>query len=122
MATRKPRSRRLAATIGALTAVLVVAAGPAVLDLHAMDSREDPYIVGEFGALKSHYDNDITKAAYAMRDLQRDMCRLNSSGYLFFAWDTYEPLASLDQFFQMTESGGAINGRLAPIVRPDPCG
>ncbi|MEV0616747.1 hypothetical protein AB0I81_25750 [Nonomuraea sp. NPDC050404] len=96
--------------------------GAPVLDLHAMGDRKDPYIVGEFGAYKPHYGNDITKAAYAMRDLQRDMCRLDSSGYLFFAWDTYEPLASLDKFFQMTESGGAINGQLAPIVRPDPCG
>ncbi|MFG1942971.1 hypothetical protein [Nonomuraea sp. NPDC048826] len=95
--------------------------GSAVLDLHAMGARKDPYIVGEFGALKSHFGHNITKAAYGMRDLQKDMCRLGASGYLYFAWDTYEPLASLDSFFQMSEKGGAINGQLAPIVRPDPC-
>ncbi|HEX4816870.1 MAG TPA: hypothetical protein VFV66_29370 [Nonomuraea sp.] len=95
--------------------------GAAVLDLHAMGSRKDPYIVGEFGALKSYYGYNITKAAYAMRDLQRNMCRLDASGYLYFAWDTYEPLASLDLFYQLTEKSGAINGQLAPIVRPNPC-
>jgi hypothetical protein len=95
--------------------------GAPVLDLHAMGSRKDPYIIGEFGAHKKLFNNDITTAAYAMRDMQREMCGLGAQGYLYFTWNTTEPLASMESFFHLTESGGAINGQLAPIVRPDPC-
>lgn len=95
--------------------------GAPVLDTHEMQHRKDPYIIGEFGAFKEAYGNDITRAAYAMRDLQREGCRLGSEGYLYFTWDTTEPLASLDKFFHMTDNNGAINGVLAPIMRPDPC-
>ncbi len=95
--------------------------GAPVLDALEMQHRKDPYVVGEFGAFKEAYGNDLTRAANAMRDLQREACRLGSDGYLYFTWDTTEPLASLDKFFHMTERNGAINGVLAPIVRPDPC-
>jgi hypothetical protein len=95
--------------------------GAPVLDALEMRYRKDPYIIGEFGALKSHYGNDIIRAAYAMRDLQKEGCALGAKGYLYFTWDTTEPLASLDKFFHMTDQRGAINGQLAPIVRPDPC-
>jgi hypothetical protein len=94
--------------------------GAPVLDALELRHRKDPYIIGEFGAPKSHY-SDITRAAYAMRDLQKEGCALGAKGYLYFTWDTTEQLASLDQFFHMSEQGGAINGLLAPIVRPDPC-
>lgn len=95
--------------------------GAPVLDALEMQHRKDPYLVGEFGAFKEAYGNDLTRAANAMRDLEREACRLGSEGYLYFTWDTTEPLASLDKFFHMTERNGAINGVLAPIVRPDPC-
>jgi hypothetical protein len=95
--------------------------GAPVLDAHRMQYRKDPYIVGEFGAYKEVYNSDITRAAYAMRDLQKEACRLGSDGYLFFTWDTTEPLASVDEFFHLNENDGAINGVLAPIMRPDPC-
>lgn len=95
--------------------------GAPVLNALEMQYRKDPYIIGEFGALKSHYGNDIVRAAYAMRDLQKEGCALGAKGYLYFTWDTTEPLASLDLFFHMSEQRGAINGVLAPIVRPDPC-
>lgn len=95
--------------------------GKPVLDAHAMGSRKDPYIIGEFGAVRSAFNNDVRAAAYAMRDMQREMCGLGAQGYLFFTWDTTEPLASLELFFQMAEQRGAINGQLAPIVRPNPC-
>jgi hypothetical protein len=95
--------------------------GAPVLAAHEMRYRKDPYIVGEFGALKSSYGDNITTAAYAMRDMQREMCGLGAQGYVYFAWDTYEPLASLELFYQLAEQRGAINGQLAPIVRPDPC-
>jgi hypothetical protein len=95
--------------------------GAPVLDAHAMGSRKDPYIIGEFGALRSAYGGDIVAAAYGMRDTQRQMCALGAQGYLYFTWDTTERLASLELFFPMAEQRGAINGQLAPIVRPDPC-
>jgi hypothetical protein len=95
--------------------------GAPVLDALEMQHRKDPYIVGEMGAHKPHYGNDIIRAAYAMRDLQKEACALGAKGYLYFTWDTTEPLASLDQFFHLTDHNGAINGVLAPIVRPDPC-
>jgi len=95
--------------------------GTPVLDAHEMRQRTDPYIIGEFGALKSFFGNDIMQAASGMRDLQREGCALGAKGYLFFTWDTTDALASLDHFFTMSEQGGVINGVLAPIVRPDPC-
>ena len=95
--------------------------GAPVLNAHAMGSRKDPYIIGEFGAMRSRYNNDVRAAAYAMRDMQREMCGLGAQGYLFWTWDTTERLASQELFFQMAEQRGAINGQLAPIVRPDPC-
>jgi len=95
--------------------------GAPVLNALEMQHRKDPYIIGEFGAYKKYYNHDLTRAAYAMRDLQKEGCALGAKGYLYFTWDTTEPLASLDQFFHMTDNNGAINGVLAPIIRPDPC-
>lgn len=80
-----------------------------------------PYIIGEIGARKSFFNNDVIVAALAMRDAQIATCPLGARGWLFFAWDTREDLASLPLFFQMTDTRGAINGQLAPIVRPNPC-
>jgi hypothetical protein len=73
------------------------------------------------GAIKSVYGNDITRAAYAMRDLQKATCAPGAQGWLFWTWDTKENLADQRLFFHLTDSRGAINGQLAPIVRPDPC-
>jgi hypothetical protein len=95
--------------------------GAAVLDSLEMGQRKDPFLIGEFGTLKETYHNDITAAAYGMRDLEREECRLGAVGYLYFTWDTTEPLASLEKFYHLTDANGAINGVLAPIVRPDPC-
>ena len=80
-----------------------------------------PYVVGEFGALKSVYGGDIIRAAYGMRDAQVATCKLGAQGWLFWTWDTHEALASQPLFFHLDEVRGAINGQLAPIVRPDPC-
>ena len=80
-----------------------------------------PYIVGELGALKSVYGGDIARAAYGMRDAQVATCKLGAQGWLYWTWDTHENLASQPLFFHLDESGGAINGQLAPVARPDPC-
>lgn len=80
-----------------------------------------PYIIGELGALKSRYNNDVRRAAVAMKDAQISTCQHGAQGWLFWTWDTYEPLANQELFFKMNETRGAINGQLAPIVRPNPC-
>jgi len=80
-----------------------------------------PYVIGEIGALKTVYGGDIVRAAYGMRDAQIATCGLGAQGWLFWTWDTHEALASQPLFFHLDESNGAINGQLAPIVRPDPC-
>jgi hypothetical protein len=95
--------------------------GRSVLDALEMSNRKDPYIIGELGALKSAYGNDIVRAANGMREVEKEACALGAQGYLYFTWDTTEPLASLEKFFHLSEQGGAINGQLAPLVRPDPC-
>jgi hypothetical protein len=82
-----------------------------------------PYIIGEFGVMKSVYGNDVVKAAYAMRDLETASCPLGARGWLFFTWDSDQTtsLASLNLFYSVTDDRGAINGVLAPIVRPKVC-
>jgi hypothetical protein len=82
-----------------------------------------PYILGEFGAKKSVYGNNITTAATAMRGLQTTSCTLNAKGWLFWTWDTTTTtkLANQDLFYSLTDSKGAINGQLAPVARSDAC-
>lgn len=82
-----------------------------------------PYILGEFGVTRAAFDNDITDAAYAMKDLQTGSCPLHAKGWLFWTWDTdtTTSLASQGLFYSLADDSGAINGQLAPIVRPGPC-
>jgi hypothetical protein len=77
-------------------------------------------MMGELGAIKSMYNNDIVSAAYAMRDLQTASCQQGFSGWLFWTWDTTED-ATQRLFYTATEQNGAINGQLAPVVRPTIC-
>jgi len=76
--------------------------------------------MGEFGAYRPAWNQDITTAAYGMRDLQVASCSRGFSGWVFWTWDTEED-AIQRLFFSMSYDRGAINGVLAPIVRPDPC-
>lgn len=82
-----------------------------------------PYILGEFGAVKTTYSNNITKAATAMKSLQTTSCSLNAKGWLFWTWDTNTTTTLADQsrFYSLVDSKGAINGQLAPTARTDPC-
>lgn len=81
---------------------------------------EGPIIMGEFGAHRETWNNDVVAAAHGMRDLQVASCPQGFSGWIFWTWDTEED-ATQRLFFSMMHQGGAINGVLAPIVRPDPC-
>ncbi|HEX6462703.1 MAG TPA: hypothetical protein VFZ58_05575 [Candidatus Saccharimonadales bacterium] len=82
---------------------------------------QKPYIIGEFGALKSVYSNNITTAANAMRDLQTATCNEGAKGWLFWTWDTTENLASQPLFFNMKDGQGRLNTSLSPIYRSNPC-
>ncbi|EWM16285.1 hypothetical protein [Kutzneria sp. 744] len=85
-----------------------------------------PYLVGELGARKDVYGNDITSAALDLRDRQIQTCHIDrgAQGWLLWTYDTDQvnpDLAGQGDYYSLTDSGGAINGQLAPIVRPDPC-
>jgi hypothetical protein len=85
-----------------------------------------PYVIGEFGAMKSVYQNNIVTAAFAMRDLQVASCTVGrgAKGWLFWTYDTdlvNPDLASQGLFYSLADNRGAINGVLAPVARPDPC-
>lgn len=79
-----------------------------------------PVIVDEFGADKQFYSQDITAAAYGMRYMQVATCQRGMSGWLFWTSNPGD-MPSLQRFYTLTDQGGAINGQLAPIVRPNPC-
>lgn len=79
-----------------------------------------PVIVGEFGASRRHYNDDIIAAAYGMRDMQVETCQRGMSGWLYWTYNAADTEA-LRRIYTYADHGGAINGQLAPIVRPDPC-
>lgn len=85
-----------------------------------------PYLLGEFGAYKPAYGNDIVSAAYDMRDKQVDSCGVGNGaqGWLFWTYDTdvvNPDLANQGLFYSLADDGGAINGQLATVVRGNPC-
>jgi Cellulase (glycosyl hydrolase family 5) len=96
------------------------------LDTVEISGVSKPYVMAEFGAYKPAYHGDITAAAYDMRDKQVQSCSVGrgAKGWIFWTYDTdvVDPgLASQDQFYSLADDRGAINGQLAPVVRPDPC-
>jgi hypothetical protein len=42
-------------------------------------------------------------------------------GLDLLTWDTFENPLGTPPLFTLSQNSGAINGQLAPIVRPDPC-
>ena len=82
-----------------------------------ISTNKKPLVLGEFGAFKNNYPS-LTNAAYAMRDWQIASCRqYGFDGWLLWTWDTAEQ----PELWNAMDSGGAINGLLAPLARPDPC-
>ena len=75
-----------------------------------------PVLLGEFGSYKFK-STSVLEAAAAVKELQIATCRIGFKGWLFWTWDTEEQ----PEIYSMAESGGAVNGILAPTVRPDPC-
>lgn len=89
---------------------------------------QKPLVLGEFGALKTSYVS-ASKAAEALRNFQINACSssLRFVGFMPWIWDrnpssaTEMTVGDIANFYAVTDEGGAINGVLAPIVRPDPC-
>jgi hypothetical protein len=87
------------------------------VDNYGMDGMQrKPIIMGEFGGQVSRFSS-IVDAAQAFVGWQVESCRYGFDGWLFWTWD----LAEQPDFFHAQMQDGAINGALAPILRPDPC-
>lgn len=78
--------------------------------------QEKPIIMGEFGGEVSRFSS-IGKAADVFVKWQVESCQYGFDGWIFWTWDLDEQ----PDFFNALMQGGAINGVLAPVVRPDPC-
>jgi hypothetical protein len=75
-----------------------------------------PIVMGEFGGEVSRFES-ITAAALTFRDWQVESCAYGFDGWIFWTWDLDEQA----DFYNALMEGGAINGVLAPTLRPDPC-
>jgi hypothetical protein len=76
-----------------------------------------PRIIGEYGALKSWFNNDLNAAASSMAATQAASCAAGFSGWLLWTWDTAEQ----PDLWNALDNGGTLERALAPSVRPDPC-
>jgi len=79
-----------------------------------------PWFVGEIGAHRDFFNNDIVTAAYTVRDAQIAVCKLGAKGSLFWTFDNQDN-EDQQRLFTLMENGGAINGVLAPIANPTFC-
>ena len=80
------------------------------------DMQEKPIIMGEFGGEISRFPS-IFAAAQSFVDWQVESCKYGFDGWIFWTWDLNEQ----PDFFNALMQDGAINGVLAPVIRPDPC-
>jgi hypothetical protein len=78
--------------------------------------QEKPIVMGEFGGEISRFSS-IFSAAQTFVDWQVESCQYGIDGWIFWTWDLNEQ----PDFFNALMQDGAINGVLAPVVRPDPC-
>jgi hypothetical protein len=85
-----------------------------------------PYLLGELGATKAVYGNNVRIAAVDMKNKQVNSCSVDggAKGWLFWTYDSdiiVPNLASQGLFYSLASEGGAINALLAPSQRPNPC-
>jgi hypothetical protein len=78
--------------------------------------QQKPIIMGEYGAFKWAYPL-VTDAAAGVQSWQIQSCAYNFKGWLLWTWDTDEQ----PDLWNGQSSGGAINLKLAPASRPNPC-
>lgn len=77
-------------------------------------------IIGEYGADKAFYQNNLTVAAARMREMQVGSCLRGFSGWLFWTSNVGDS-ELLRRFYSLYEGNNAINNQLRPTARPDPC-
>ncbi len=80
------------------------------------DMQQKPIVMGEFGGEVARFSS-IFAAARAFVDWQVESCKYGFDGWIFWTWDLNEQ----PDFFTALMNDGAINGALAPALRPDPC-
>lgn len=78
--------------------------------------QEKPIVMGEFGGEISRFSS-IQDAANKLVAWQVESCQYGFDGWIFWTWD----LTEQPDFFNALMQDGAINGALAPVLRPDPC-
>ena len=81
-----------------------------------------PIIIGEYGALRSSYST-ASSAGTAMNSYMQSSCSYGFTGWGYWTWDTDEQVDSsgLTQFWNTVDSGGAVNGAIAPLAWPTVC-
>lgn len=73
-------------------------------------------MMGGFGAFKAPFPTSPA-AALALQKWQIESCGFGFDGWLIWAWDNEFG----GEMYSALSDGGAINGALAPVLRPDPC-
>ncbi|WET81602.1 hypothetical protein P3102_10465 [Amycolatopsis sp. QT-25] len=81
-----------------------------------VQNTKKPYVLGEFGVIKSVYGSDVPRAAFAMRGTQIASCAEEARGWIFWTWDTADPLAHPQSLFTLSQDPGAIDGQFASVV------
>jgi hypothetical protein len=84
------------------------------------DEVRGTVLIGEYGASKEHYKQDISAAAAGMREMQVATCQRGFSGWLFWTSNVGDTPA-LQTYYSLYEEEGAINDRLKPAGRPYVC-
>jgi len=80
------------------------------------DMQEKPIIMGEFGGEVTRFSS-IQTAAQTFVNWQVESCKYGFDGWIFWTWDLDEQ----PDFYNALMQEGALNGVLAPVIRPDPC-
>lgn len=78
---------------------------------------QKPLIMGEYGAYKGWYGN-LDEAVVAIKNLLHKSCAFGFTGWGLWTWNTTEQMHNGHSYWTAKESGGAINGVLAPSVNP----
>ena len=78
--------------------------------------QEKPIMMGEFGAFKAAFPTSQA-AALTLQAWQIESCQYGFDGWLLWTWDN----EFNGEMYSALSDGGAINGALAPVLRPDPC-
>lgn len=78
--------------------------------------KQKPIVMGEFGGEVARFSS-VQAAALKFIDWQVESCKYGFDGWIFWTWD----LSEQADFFNALMGDGAINGALAPVLRPNPC-